>query len=461
MNTIDNVPEHELADRTAQAESVDAGAQGTSGSRADRGSSFTGTSPIDGHDDLGDNTAHVAQVRNEPEVSQAERRDAKERAKEDATQPEGPQSPSTNDKEAEHGTTKAAEREEEAEHKVLVPKSLAKRYLIAENKFYFRDDPNLMAFEDKGKRLSTEHNDPQVAQSMVELAHAKNWSSIKVNGSIEFKREVWLAGSLRGLEVQGYAPRAVDKARLAELQSELQDRHQNSIELGTGRERTVAAPSTAPTAESNRPQGTEKPDAADDSHRNLTKQQRVAVDTLRTILTERGDFAQAVEMAANVAAERFGHQRVYVGRLLSHGPAPYEHKPDEKNSYFITLKTPYGEQTIWGVDLERAVGAANVKPGEDLALVARGKKKVTVLAHERDAAGELTGRQSETIVDRNSWEVGKLDKMREEAQVRVRAAAEHTARNQPEVRVYDVPSPPQRQVAEADKARGREQAPSR
>jgi hypothetical protein len=458
MNTIDNVPEHEAAERTGDAENETAGAPGKKWGRAVPRSSFTGTSRVDGRKDHRDDASSAAQRRNEQGEPLAGGGNAKEPVKGAAPGPSGKQ-PKTHDTEPEYGDNKAAERDEGTESKVVLPKSLAKRYLVAENKFYFRDDPKLMAFEDKGKRLSTEHNDPQVAQSMVELAHAKNWSSIKVNGSIEFKREVWLAGSLRGLDVQGYAPRAIDKARLAELQSELQARPQNSIELGTKRERTAGEPSAGSMAESHRPQGKDKTDATDDPYRDLTKQQRVAVDTLRTILTERGDSAQAVEMAANVAAERFGQQRVYVGRLLSHGPAPYEHKPDEKNNYFVTLKTPYGEQTIWGVDLERAVGAANIKPGEDLALIARGKKKVTVLAHERDAAGKLTDRQSETIVDRNSWEVGKLDKMREEAQVRVRAAAEQAARNQPEVRVYDVPPRPQRQATEPVKARGREQAP--
>lgn len=44
-----------------------------------------------------------------------------------------------------------------------------------------------------------------------------------------------------------------------------------------------------------------------------------------------------------------------------------------------------------------------IEQGDDLALVYRGKKRVTVLVNERDANGELTGNQVNTEVDRNTY----------------------------------------------------------
>jgi hypothetical protein len=456
MNTIDNVPNREPAERFAEPDNPDNGTPANQGHRTEALSGFSGTATR--HLDDADVAAEVCNEQDKPIPIDGDDKDPTP-----GVNTRTLRQPSSADHatEPEKGDAKNEETNDSADSKAVVPQSLAKRYLIAENKFYFRDDPNLVAFEDKGKRLSTEHNDPQVAQSMVELAQAKNWNSIKVKGAVEFRREVWLAASLRGIDIQGYEPRAVDKARLAELRSEFVVRHQNSIELGIDRENAMAQATTGPTAESNRPHRTDKPEPAEGSYRNLTKQQRVAVDTLRAILTERGDSAHAVEMAANLASKRFHQHRVYVGRLVRHGPAPYEHKPDEKMNYFVTLKTPNGEQTIWGVDLARAVPAADAKAGDDLALVHQGKKKVSVLALERDAAGKPTGKEVEIVADRNFWDVRPLDKMREEAQVRVRAAAEQTAQNQPEVRVYDVPSQPQRQAAEPIKTLGREQAPTR
>lgn len=344
-------------------------------------------------------------------------------------------------------------RDDSEEATAAVPKSLAKRYLIAENKFYFRDDPNLLAFEDRGRRLATEHNDPMVARSMVELAHAKNWDSIKVKGTDEFRREVWLSASFRGIDVQGYEPRDVDVARLAELRGELKPKKENSIEQGLSREKSKlqsldlsSLPTAAPLQASNREDG-------QDTYRNLTKQQRVAVDTLRAILTARGDSAKAIEMATGLASERFQQQRVYVGQLLAHGRAPYENKADEKMNYFVTLKTINGERTIWGVDLERGVAAGGIQTGDDLALVYRGRKRVKVLANERDDAGKLTGNQVNTEVNRNTWEVGKLDKLRDEVRTRAHAAAERSDRNQPVVPVYDVPA--QRKMNGGEKGKSR------
>jgi hypothetical protein len=337
----------------------------------------------------------------------------------------------------------------------VVPRSLVRRYLVAENKFYFRDDPNLLAFEDKGKRLATEHNDPDVARSMVELAQAKQWESIKVNGTDEFRREVWLAASLRGLDVQGYQPSEVDKTRLSELRQERPPKRLNSIEQGMAREKMLkshqdfATPSQATPALPNRTE----PDV-EDASTHLTKQQRIAVDTLRAILTERGDSIKAVEMAASLATERFQNQRVFVGRLLAHGAAPYEHKPDERPNYFVTLKTINGERTVWGVDLERAIKAGAAEQGDDLAIVYRGKTRVTVPVAERDAAGKLTGQQVTTVVDRNSWEVGKLDKMRQEVQVRLREAAARSDHAEPDARVYDV-APAHRSPSSAERPKPR------
>jgi hypothetical protein len=336
-----------------------------------------------------------------------------------------------------------------------LPQSLAKRYLVAENRFYFRDDPNLVAFEDMGKRLSTEHNDPMVARSMVELAHAKNWESLRVKGTDEFKREVWLAASLRGLDVEGYQPRAIDVTRLAELRGEFQPKPRNSIEQGLDREKKpTELPVTGFSTNEALSLSTGKPDDSAEGYRALTKQQRVAVDSMRAILTERGDSAKAIAMAVDLASERFQQQRVYVGKMLDHGRAPYENKPDEKMNYFVTLKTMNGERTMWGVDLERVVTAGAIETGDDIALVYRGRKRVTVLANERDDAGKLTGKQVNTEVNRNTWEVEKLSKMRDEALARVHGAALQIDVNQPIVPVYDIPPVRRIDAPEPGKARG-------
>lgn len=333
---------------------------------------------------------------------------------------------------------------------IPTPAVLARRYLVADNKFYFRDDPNLLAFEDKGKRIATEHNDPLIARSMVELAEAKQWTSIRVNGTEEFRREVWLAASLREMDVDGYTPREVDKTRLAELRAEPQPRHQNAIEQARDRKQSLARAvpdKREPPVERPIEQSEER---QPDAYRSLSKQQRVAVDTLRAILTERGDTAKAVAMAAELATERFKQQRVYVGRLLAHGRAPYENNPKEKQNYFVTIKTVDGDRTVWGVDLERAIGVGGITQGDDMALVYRGRKRVTITDQVRDPGGQ-TPQKLTKDVNRNAWEAGKLDTLRSEALEHLRVAAKATEHAQPMVPVYDLP--PRSQVPHPDKDR--------
>ena len=330
----------------------------------------------------------------------------------------------------------------EADDKLVIPQSIVKRYLVADNKFYFRGEPELLAFEDKGKRLATKHDHPEVARSMVELAEAKRWTTLKVNGTKGFRREVWRFASLRGLEVQGYEPSNVEKAELAERLKELQVQSDNVIEQGVSRERATPKSSTGRYPEANPQEASMavKPDEKQEARLNLTKQQKIAVDTLRAILTERGDSATAVEMAAQLASERFQEHRVYVGRLVAHGSAPYNNDPNEKPNYFVTLKTINGERTVWGVDLERAINADETRPGDDVAIAFKGKKRVKVLANERDANGSPTGRQIDAEVDRNTWEVAKLDRVREEAHALLSKAATQTERNEPTIPVHDIRS---------------------
>lgn len=315
--------------------------------------------------------------------------------------------------------------------RVVTPEALLKRYLQAQNKYYFRDEDKegLVAFEDKGKRISTEHNDPAVARSMVELAEAKGWSALKVKGTEEFRREVWLQASLRGLQIQGYQPRDVDLAKLQDLQKEeARDKSRNSIERAPERER--ATPSAGPL---------DKEAVVDEQRAGLSQRQLTAIETIKAVMRERGDSEKAVEMAANIAAERFNTDRIFVGTVLEHGPAPYEHKEGGEPNYYIKLQTSSGERTVWGVDLDRAVTAGKANVGDQIALAYQGFKTVTVTVKERDESGKVIG-EKEITTNRNSWDVSRLDAVRDAAREKLLEAASRAER-QPLVKVYDRDAP--------------------
>jgi putative DNA primase/helicase len=301
-------------------------------------------------------------------------------------------------------------------------RALSNRYLIADDKYYFRDRQQTLAFEDHGKRIATAHDDPEVAHSMVELAEAKGWGSIKLKGSEAFRREVWLAARQRGMDVTGFRPKLIDKARLADILAERNVEKPNIVEKDMAQD----TPATAATTRETRDIDALPPQAA----ASLSKRQQQALNQLKTLLRDRGDSEKAIEMTTAIGAEQLLTRRSYVGKLVDHGAARYEHHKDEPPSYFVVLDTPRGEKTIWGVDLQRALEDGKVERGTDVVLSQIGKSPVTVPANERDEDGKPTGRRSYLDTIRNEWEVTTVDDMRDIAASR--AVMANTGRNLPE-----------------------------
>jgi len=86
------------------------------------------------------------------------------------------------------------------------------------------------------------------------------------------------------------------------------------------------------------------------------------------------------------------------GRLVDHGVAPYEHNPQSRDSYFVTLENDKGDQrTVWGVDLERAMRDASPKIGDRIGLQHEGATPVTL--------------PDGTKAERNAWRVVKGDEL--------------------------------------------------
>lgn len=86
--------------------------------------------------------------------------------------------------------------------------------------FYWKETDK-EAFKDDGKRLSTTSENEAVAESIVEVADAKGWTSMKVKGTDKFKRQVWLQAQARGIDVKGYKPTKQDLSELGEVKKKL------------------------------------------------------------------------------------------------------------------------------------------------------------------------------------------------------------------------------------------------
>lgn len=128
----------------------------------------------------------------------------------------------------------------------IMPRRITQTYTEVEGKFYAKDSKTRVMFEDKGERLATSATDKSTVADMVALARAKQWESLKLTGSQEFRREAWLQAESQGIKTQGYTPKPQD---LAELEALRQERATNSITPLAERNAARTAPATEASAE--------------------------------------------------------------------------------------------------------------------------------------------------------------------------------------------------------------------
>lgn len=274
--------------------------------------------------------------------------------------------------------------------------SLRKRFIEAGEQYYYRTapgEPTKIAFTDHGRRLVTEHDDPSVIQGMVLRAKAKGWTTVRVNGTTEFKTEAWVQATIAGLDVNGYTPRGIDLARA-------EDRRDH---------RPVPGKTQQPV---NRQASQDR--MSDDHVRTpdqpLSSGQQVAVAALEAILKTRGDSPTMIAAAIEEAKARLQGERIVVGTVIDHGMEHYDHDVQNAKSYFVKVVTDRGERTIWGVDLGRAFEHNRVQRGDAVALVQEAHERVAVTVPLRDETGASIGAASQPAT-RNRWEVIKLDSL--------------------------------------------------
>ena len=227
------------------------------------------------------------------------------------------------------------------DHHYSVPSNIQSRYiqtnsgLLGHLNYSDINSHNTVVFQDKGNKLSTPKNDAQTISDMLDVAQAKNWGSIKISGSAEFKRQMWLEANLRGIATSGYKPSKEDLALLA---NQRENRSRNSIE------HQPLAP------EPNKP----------------------------------AQEAPSKELGA---------------RLVAHGKDHYNHNPDKGMSYVVLLEKDGKQWERWGMDLERAMKESGAQVGDKVELTDKGKdgkrNSFEIQIIERTASPDFTPLRSE------------------------------------------------------------------
>ena len=108
-----------------------------------------------------------------------------------------------------------------------MPSGLNDRYVRVEGKYLDWNNRKTVIFKDDGSKLKTAKNDAQVISDMLDVAQAKNWGSIKISGSKDFRQAMWLEAERRGIASTGYKPNKFDLAKRDQM---LGNNLRNSIE---------------------------------------------------------------------------------------------------------------------------------------------------------------------------------------------------------------------------------------
>ena len=215
-----------------------------------------------------------------------------------------------------------------------------------EARLYADERGEYLAFKVTDDRLVTRLAAAEVIRDMVSVAQHRQWESLQVRGSVEFRREAWLEAGARGLEVQGYQPTELDRQTLADRREVWDRAHSGTPEV-------------------------EARSASDRGER----------------------------------ADKFDYDKGISGRLIEVGQAPYRNRTDAEASTYVALELDNGRQhQVWGVGLEKATADSNAKPGDRVHVRRDGIERVTKEIKVIDAtSGHAHIEQRQ--VPRNRWQV--------------------------------------------------------
>jgi hypothetical protein len=256
---------------------------------------------------------------------------------------------------------------------VVVPERIRERYVQVGRRLHFQDGD--LALHVRQTRTTIHSQNAEVIRDALEIERERaGGAPLRVRGTAEFRAEAWTQAQLMGIEVRGYRPSDLERAKLARTIAEEQRRGRD---LASGR-------------------ALEEPDREVPTHPAKGGQRRVPE-------RERGTPDEG---------------RSYRGVLRDHGAAHYKHDPKEAMNYYVKLDTPSGQQVIWGKDFERAIkeSLSGVKPGDHVTVQHAGERTVTVPRRRKDEQGNFV-REEEVTAYRNRWIVETRDFLRQREEV--------------------------------------------
>jgi hypothetical protein len=216
---------------------------------------------------------------------------------------------------------------------------------IGHTEYRYRGDSTRVAFTESTFKLATQSNQPSVARSMVDVAQARGWKGLRISGSEDFRRMVWLEASVRGLKTQGYEP---SPAEIDLMQRERDSRQVNRIESERAQgdrpnvDRTTSTPSTSSQARPDEATTPVSPPAAQKASGRGSGGRKAVLAAIEAVLVSRGVAQVRREAVLAAATEQLAARaqrgepapriKVYDAAAPSRRPAPLRPAPEPTRS---------------------------------------------------------------------------------------------------------------------------------
>lgn len=251
------------------------------------------------------------------------------------------------------------------DERFAMPISFEDRFILTretnrQNMFRSYDDMR-PTISDRGDSLHTKNADRSTAMDMIELAAHRGWSSMKVKGPEDFRREMWIEATAQGIKVQGYRPNDKDRAE-ADRRAEL---------IG---ERVIARTD----------QGRNANDIHPESGAKQNHQAKTASNVVPMI-----DYKKGIE-----------------GKVTGIGTAPYRDREGASSTPYVALELSDGRiHKLWGVALPDMIDTHELKLGDKATIFDDGKKAVTVKTRD-----PKSGEEREIQTFRREWGARDIDR---------------------------------------------------
>jgi hypothetical protein len=140
-------------------------------------------------------------------------------------------------------------------------------------------------------RITTRLDDRQTVSAMLDLVQARGWQSVKLRGTDSFKREAWVQAQVRGMQTEGYQPKATDR---------------HEAQRRTVATTPIAQPATAPAEATTA--STVRPPAAKAAKRASKPVKSATASTAQPAPVDANKTPQKRQAAVWGAVEAAGHQ---------------------------------------------------------------------------------------------------------------------------------------------------------